>query len=133
MTLFNHYWRKYRELLVFGLIGVINTALHSGMVVLLVERAHISPVPANVAGFALANTASFFANTCLTFRRTPTLRLYWKFFLVSLGSLGLTIALSGLAEWLRWHYLIGLLMVLLCGPVLTFMLHKSITYRKSAP
>jgi putative flippase GtrA len=133
VTPLSRYWSRYRDVLVFGIIGVVNTVLHSGMVVLLVERAQVSPVLANVAGFALANCASFFANTCLTFRRRPTLQLYWKFFLVSLGSLGLTIALSGLAEVLHWHYLIGLLMVLLCGPVLTFVLHKSFTFRKPAP
>jgi putative flippase GtrA len=124
---------RYRDVLVFGVIGVVNTLLHSGMVVLLVERAHVSPVPANVAGFALANTASFYANSYLTFRRQPTLALYWKFLLVSMGSLALTVLLSGFAEMMHWHYLIGLAMVLLCGPVLTYLLHKSFTFRKHQP
>jgi putative flippase GtrA len=133
VTMFEQLWRRYRDVLVFGIIGVVNTLLHSGMVVLLVERAQVWPVLANVAGFALANTASFFANSYLTFRRRPTLALYWKFLLVSMGSLGLTVLLSGIAELLHWHYLIGLAMVLLCGPVLTYLLHKRFTFRKQTP
>jgi putative flippase GtrA len=133
VTKLEDYWQRYRNVLVFGIIGVVNTLLHSGMVVVLVERARVSPVLANVAGFALANTASFFANSYLTFRRQPTLALYWKFLLVSTGSLVLTVLLSGLAEMLHWHYLIGLAMVLLCGPVLTYLLHKSFTFRQHQP
>ncbi|CAN7708308.1 GtrA family protein [Duganella sp. LjRoot269] len=131
MKLLEPYWRRYRDLLTFGAIGVVNTVLHSAVVVALVETLQVSPVLANVGGFALANSASFFANSYLTFRRRPTLQLYGKFFMVSLGSLALTVALSALAQALHWHYLIGLLMVLLCGPVLTFVLHKTITFRPS--
>lgn len=126
-------WSKYRDLLTFGIIGVINTVLHSAMVILLVERLHSSPVLANIAGFALANSASFFANSRWTFQRRPTWRLYGKFLVVSLGSLALTILLSALAEMLHWHYLIGLLMVLLCGPLLSFVLHKTVTFRSPGP
>jgi putative flippase GtrA len=131
VKLLEPHWRRHRDLLTFGAIGVVNTALHTATVVALVETLRMSPVLANVAGFALANLASFFANSHLTFRRRPTLRLYGKFFMVSLGSLALTVALSALAQALRWHYLIGLLMVVLCGPVLTYVLHKTITFRPS--
>lgn len=133
MNRFDALWARYRAVALFGLIGAVNTALHSGTVIWLVERALAAPVPAHIAGFALANTASFFANTCWTFRRRPSFSLYGKFLTVSMASLALTVALSALAELMAWHYLIGLLMVLLCGPVLTFVLHKTITYRKQPP
>jgi putative flippase GtrA len=115
-------------MLVFGVIGVINTGLHSGTVVLLVENALSTPVPANVAGFALANTFSYFANALLAFGQRPSWERYRKFALVSMLSLGLTVLLSQLAVWMHWHYLVGLAMVLLCGPVLTFLLHRSFTF-----
>jgi putative flippase GtrA len=121
----------HRALVVFGVIGVANTLLHSGTVVLLVERGLAGPVPANVAGFALANTLSYFANCRLTFRCSPTWERYRKFFGVSMLSLALTVGLSALAESLHWHYLVGLGLVLLCGPVLTFLLHKAFTFRES--
>lgn len=123
---------RHRALVVFGAIGVANTLLHSGTVVALVERALIGPVPANVAGFAIANTFSYFANCRFTFRQPPTWHRYRKFMLVSLVSLALTIGLSALAEAMHWHYLVGLLLVLLFGPVLAYVLHKSVTFRQPA-
>jgi putative flippase GtrA len=123
---------RYRALLIFGAIGVVNTLLHSGTVVFLVERALAGPVPANVAGFAVANTASYFANCRFTFRQAPSWRRYRAFVTVSLLSLVLTIGLSTLAQAMHWHYLVGLLLVLLCGPVLTYALHKAVTFRHPA-
>ncbi|AWL06094.1 GtrA family protein [Massilia oculi] len=103
-----------------------------GAVIALVETGLAGPVAANVAGFALANTCSFFANCRFTFRQPPSWNRYRKFLAVSMLSLALTVALSALAEALRWHYLIGLALVLLCGPVLTFALHKAVTFRHQA-
>ncbi|MDN4054651.1 GtrA family protein [Massilia sp. YIM B02763] len=123
---------RHRALIVFGAIGVANTLLHSATVVAVVESALAGPVPANVAGFAVANTASFFANCRFTFGQPPSWRRYRTFLAVSLLSLALTIGLSALAEALHWHYLAGLLLVLLCGPVLTYMLHKAFTFRQPA-
>jgi putative flippase GtrA len=119
---------NHREVMVFGAIGLLNTALHTITVIMLVESSITTAVPANVAGFAVANTASFFANSFLTFQRRPSWRLYRTFLTVSLSSLALTVCLSGLAEAMKWHYLIGLLLVILFGPVLSFVLHKVFTF-----
>ncbi|MFC4930352.1 GtrA family protein [Massilia sp. GCM10023247] len=120
---------RHRALLVFGAIGVCNTLLHSLTVVALVENGIATPVPANVAGFLIANTFSFFSNSWLAFQQSPTWARYGKFALVSLTSLVLTVCLSGLAEAMDWHYLAGLGLVMLCGPVLTYLLHKAFTFR----
>jgi putative flippase GtrA len=127
-----HLLARYRAFLVFGVIGVINTLLHSGTVILLVETGLTGPVAANVAGFAVANTVSFFANCRYTFHAAPDWQRYRKFLAVSMLSLTLTVALSWLAETMGWHYLVGLLLVLLFGPVLTFALHRAFTFRPAA-
>ncbi|MEO5932759.1 MAG: GtrA family protein [Duganella sp.] len=121
---------RWRRPLAFAVVGAINTALHSGAVVALVEPGLTGPVLANAAGFALANTFSYFANARLTFRQRPSWALYRRFATVSMGSLGLTLALSTLAQAMRWHYLWGLLLVLLSGPVLTYLLHLRFTFRR---
>lgn len=120
---------RHRALLVFGIIGVCNTLLHSLTVVTLVESGIATPVPANVAGFLIANTFSFFSNSWLAFQLKPTWARYGKFALVSLTSLVLTVCLSAWAEAMHWHYLAGLGLVMLCGPVLTYLLHKAFTFR----
>lgn len=123
---------RHRAMLVFGVLGIFNTLLHSGIVIALVETALAGPVAANVAGFAAANTFSFFANCRFTFRQPANWDRYRKFLAVSMLSLVLTVALSALAEAMSWHYLVGLLLVLLCGPVLTFALHRAVTFRHSS-
>ena len=127
---------RWRRPLAFAVVGAVNTALHSGAVVALVETGLSGPVLANAAGFALANTFSYFANARLTFRQRPSWPLYRRFVAVSMGSLGLTLALSTLAQAMGWHYLWGLLLVLLSGPVLTYLLHLRFTFsrpRTAAP
>ncbi len=120
---------RHRAVLVFGAIGVCNTVLHSGMVMLLVEQGWCGAVAAHAAGFALANTFSFFANAAWTFRRSPSWTMYRTFLAVSMLSLVLTLALAALADTLGWHYLAGLALVILCGPVLSFLLHRAFTFR----
>ncbi len=124
---------RHRSLLVFGAIGVVNTLLHTLAVVTLVESALMKPVAANVAGFVLANCFSFFANCRFAFRQAPSWSRYRRFLGVSLLSLALTVGLSGLAEAMRWHYLVGLLLVLLFGPALSYVLHKTLSFRPKAP
>lgn len=124
---------RHRQVLAFIFVGGIATVLHSGTVVLLVEGALATPVPAHIAGFFLANVFSYFANSKLTFKQSPSWQRYRKFLAVSLVSLGLTIGLSTLAEVAGWHYLVGLALVLASGPALSFVLHKTVTFRRPPP
>lgn len=117
-------YRVSRQFLLFGLIGALNTFVHSAVVVGLVESKLLSPVLANVCAFLVANQFSFILNCRFTFRTSPAISLYGRFFFVSLVSLIVTVALSGYAEWMRWHYGFGLLLVIGVGPPLTFFLQK---------
>ena len=126
---FKRFTSVYREMLLFGVIGASITFLHSATVIMLVEGSIADPVPANITGFAVANAFSFLANSFLTFRRRPTWDLYWKFLRVSLLSLALTVFLSTLAVVVGWHYLVSLILVIFCGPPLTFLLYKGYAFR----
>lgn len=117
-------YRFPRQFLVFGLIGGLNTFIHSAVVVGLVESKLLPPVLANFCAFLIANQSSFFLNCRFTFQKPPALTLYGRFFLVSLASLIVTIGLSSYAEWMQWHYGVGLLLVIGVGPPLTFVLQK---------
>lgn len=121
-------WGNLKQFCIFGFIGVINTLIHGGVVVASVERGLLSPVPANVLAFVAANTFSFFANCRFTFCALPTWGGYGKFVSVSLTSLVMTVLLSGFAEWMGWHYLLGLALVILLVPLFSFFLQKKFTF-----
>lgn len=122
--------KEYRQILIYGVVGVVNTMLHSGVVIFLIEVGVVGAVLANIFGFLCANTFSFFINCKLTFKSPPTFAIYRKFAMVSLVSLVLTVCLSAFAVWMVWHYLIGLILVIVFGPLLTFVLHKNYAFKK---
>jgi putative flippase GtrA len=123
-------FRGYGQFLIFGVIGGINTLIHSGVVITLVEVWRVHAVVANVVAFICANMFSFLMNCRFTFQNRPTWTLYRRFALVSLFSLALTVCLSAIAVWMEWHYLVGLLLVILVGPFLTFILHKNYAFKR---
>ncbi|MDX1734088.1 MAG: GtrA family protein [Halioglobus sp.] len=115
----------------FGVVGVLNTLVHVCTTVLLVEGLEVHPVPASVAGFVLAVIVSFLLNTFWTFRQADELaRRFLRFFVVSVSAMLLnTLIMYVAVEWLHWHYLLGLLVVLLVVPPYNFFLNLLWSYR----
>lgn len=113
----------------FSGIGVINTLLHTAVVVLSVEGLSVHPTLANTIAFVVANTFSYWANRRWNFKTAPSLRQYGRFFLVSLAGLAITVLVSGFAAWAGWHYLAGLGLVFIALPVFTFALHWQWTFK----
>jgi putative flippase GtrA len=114
----------------FSGIGVLNTLIHLALVVVLVEGAGWHSVMANCAAFVVANLFSFWANSRWNYRTTFCARRYGRFLMVSLAGLLITAALSGLAAWLGWHYLLGTAMVFVALPLLTFLAHERWTWAR---
>lgn len=115
---------KYHEFIRFGLVGVANTAVHAGIVIALMETVVPPAYVANGVAFVFANLMSYCLNSLFTFRTAITLKGYRKFLLVSLVSLGLTLAITSLAEHLGLHYGIGLVLVIFVVPVLNYFVMK---------
>lgn len=120
-----------RQFLSYAAIGLANTLIHLGVVILLVELGGLRPAPANGLAFACANLFSFWANSRFTFRARggADLRRYARFLAVSLAGLGLALATGALGEWLRWHYLAGALLLFAVLPAITFVLNRGWTWR----
>lgn len=113
----------FRRFAGFSLIGVINTAVHVLTVMGLVELFGLHPVFGNCLAYVAANMFSFYANSRWNYRTPMAASRYRRFLIVSLGGLGVTASLSGLADVMGWHYLIGTAMVFVVLPGLTFMAH----------
>lgn len=118
-----------RKLISFLGIGVANTLVHALTVIALIEGTACHPVLANVAGFFLANTFSYFANSCWNFGVQASVRRYTRFLLVSLVGLALTILLSAAAVAAGWHYLLGVVLISATMPLLTFLTHWKWTFK----
>ncbi len=116
--------QRYHEFIRFGLVGVGNTAVHAGIVIALMELLVPPAFIANGVAFMFANVMSYILNSRFTFSTPPSFVGYQRFLLVSLLSLGLTLALTSLVEYLGGHYAFGLLMVIFVVPVLNYMAMK---------
>lgn len=60
------------QLVRFGLVGVVNTAVGFSVIVCLMTFARWSPVAANIGGYAVGLTVSYFLNRRFTFKTRKT-------------------------------------------------------------
>lgn len=112
----------------FGLVGLINTMVHAVVLVGSVELLSLVPVAGNLVAFLVANMASFMMNSYWTFKASPNVRRYIKFFLCSLFALGLTIGIAWVFQALGLHYGLGFLAVILIVPPLNYWALKRWTF-----
>lgn len=117
------------KLLKFAGIGLVNTGIHTSIVVTLVELLRTSPTIANAIAFMAANAFSYWANRRWNFRTNASIQQYTRFLFVSLAGLAITILVSSIADRAGLHYLIGLALVFIALPTLTFILHYRWTFR----
>ena len=117
---------------IFGMIGVINTFTHSMIVICAVELITLNPVTANTVAFLITNILSYLMNSKWTFELTPSLLGYGKFLVASAGGLFITVAFATLAEFMEWHYLIGLFLIIVIMPFLTFFVYKVWVFRSGS-
>lgn len=117
-----------RQLFRFSGIGAINTLIHLAVTVGLVETFQTNPVVANMLAFLTANTFSYWANSRWSFRAKMNRQRFIRFLIVSISGLLLTVALSGFAQAMHWHYLAGVALLFCALPILTFVFHKYWTF-----
>lgn len=85
------YPRQTRQLLAYILAGGLTAVAHYGVLVGLVELAHVDPVPATLAGFVVGAFVSYALNRWMTFEATRShAQATWRFGLIAVGGFGLT-------------------------------------------
>lgn len=121
--------RDIIRFLKFGTIGAFNTGMHS-LVVLLAHGMLLVPVVAShLMAFCVANVLSYFLNSWLVFQMSPAVGGYVRFVSVSLFSLVVTITIAALCEAAGLDYRIGLVIVIVVAPPMTYLLQKRFTFR----
>jgi putative flippase GtrA len=123
------------RLALFGAVGLSALAVHYAVVVLLVGHAGMPPIAANVAGWLVAFSVSFFGHFSGTFRH-PDLRAQQavrRFLVVSL--LGFAANQGGYALLLHItaiRYDVAVIVVSLAVAAMTYVLSRAWAFRPEA-
>ncbi|MBM3232518.1 GtrA family protein [Candidatus Pacearchaeota archaeon] len=121
------------EFLKFAIIGAINTAIHIGVLYILVDYLGVYYILASFIGFVLAVTNSFIMNTKFTFKRKikeKTAERYTKFFVVSIiAAIVNLILLYIITEIFGVYYILSQLFATAGSLIINFMGNKLWTYK----
>jgi putative flippase GtrA len=119
-------WRRAAR---FGASGLIVTALHTGYAVAAIELNGWPPPTANGVAFTFATLVSYLLNTRWSFAKPPCGRSFLRFWAVCGLGLLQSVGLSSLAQSQGHPYPVGIALILLTVPPVSFGLHSRWTYR----
>lgn len=121
----------------YGFVGLLGTALHFGLLILLVEAAGMKPVPASAAGFVAVLIVSYYLNRNWTFRERADgtgWKSFAKYTVVSLTGLLLnTFVMYASVDLLKLPYVVGQAFVTFCVPVSNYILNRYWTFSRPRP
>ena len=122
----------FNKLIKFGVVGVFATLIHVVIASYLIEGSFQISVPmANIVAFLVATTFSYIGNTKWSFSDHFNRGNASRFAVTASVGCLCAYCLSWLADTMGFHYLIGIGLIVLCIPVLTFLSHYYWTYQKS--
>ena len=115
-----------RQIVRFGLVGIVATATHAGVAIALVEAASLPFLWANALAYGCAVGVSYAGHRGWTFSAKGAHRVQLpRFIAVSLGGLGLAQAIGwGVHDALGLPYGVALACVVVGVPTATFTAHR---------
>ena len=131
MKLIHNLWSRFRELILYGLIGGFCAALDFGVYTML--GLWIPYLWANVLSVHCGIFTSFFLNRSLNFKvKDKAAQRFTIFYLVGLSGLALSEGLIWLlASQFAWNPILAKLLTVFVVALYQFLLNKFITFRKS--
>lgn len=117
------------KFLKFFSVGGLVTVLHVFTVIICIELLDFNQLMSNTIAYVIANACAFLLNTKWSFRKEVSTRTFFKYQIVSIASFVVLVFISSVSDHFGFHYLIGLLSVVLVIPIFTFLMHKYWTYR----
>lgn len=121
------------QMVKFGFVGLSATAIHTAMLLFLVEKLGVGPVLASVPAFLTALVISFLINHHWTFMAQGAYGRYFsRYAAVSGAGLVLNIAIMyGTVSLMHQSYVVGLGVVIILVPVISFLLQRYWTFSGS--
>ena len=113
----------------FGATGVVTTGVHTVVAVALIEWMSASQVLANAVAFVSATLFSYVVNTLWSFSEELRGRNLFRYAVSACVGLIVATGVSGISQYLGWHYLLGILAVSCVVPPVNFAMHYFWTYR----
>ena len=114
----------------FGGIGIISLLVYSSLYAILAGATRLSAIPISIIAYATAMVVSFVGHKYVTFRVGGNIRVQvLKFIAMHCLCLLMTIVITGLVvDVLRWPYGVGILLVDIAIPALSFVVLKLIVF-----
>lgn len=123
--------KSYKKINRFLITGILVTALHAVIAVILIHNMTLKPPLANGAAFILATIASYIINTRWSFSSKSSHHVIFKFCAVSIIGLHISVSVAWIAQELGISYLFGIFFTAIISPAITFTLHNFWTYKNS--
>jgi putative flippase GtrA len=123
-------WDRWREIALFGAVGVTNTIVHGLVLAGAVEFLRLPLLLAHTVAFGVANLFSYVVNSRLTFRMPLSASRYMRFATASLVALALTLGIAMAADYLGFDYTTGFAIVVVTVPVFSFFVIKFWAFAK---
>jgi putative flippase GtrA len=119
-----------RQITAFFGAGLAAASAHYGLLILLVERGGIHPVPATLAGYVAGGLVSYALNRKHTYRSDrPHREATWRFALVAFVGFLLTwFLMQAFTVWMAGPYLPAQVITTGVVMVWSFMAHKKWTF-----
>lgn len=118
------------QMVKYGLVGLTATTIHAAILFFLVEKWGVGPVLASIPAFLTALVISFLINHHWTFVvKGGYGRYFSRYAAVSVAGLILNIAIMyGTVSLMHQSYLLGLAMVIVFVPLISFLLQRYWTF-----
>lgn len=125
--------QPYSGILKYGVVGLLGTLVHIGVLAIMVEMVHVNAIAGSVTGFLGALLSSYLLNYYWTFESTHGhLSSFLRYLLVSLIGLSLnTLLMYVTVALLGWWYIYGQLTVVLVVPATNYALNRFWTFREN--
>jgi putative flippase GtrA len=112
----------------FAVVGVLATAVHVSVAWFALRALDIGAAPANGLAFVAAHGVSYLGNAIWSFSHRPALGNWARYLAVSALTLALTMVIAGAVERLGGADVLGIALVVLVVPGLSYLAHRRYTF-----
>ncbi len=130
MTALSPFHRLVRQFTAFFGVGLAAAVAHYGLLILLVERGGLHPVPATLAGYVAGGLLSYGLNRQHTYQsKRPHREATWRFAMVAfIGFLLTWFLMHAFTVWLEGPYLPAQIVTTGVVMIWSFLAHKVWTF-----